>query len=68
MPAKILIALIVIGLLLIVLAQNAQVVTLKFLLWQVSMSQIILLLFTVLTGFVLGWIVAKMARGSRRRS
>lgn len=53
-------------LLLIVLSQNAQVVTLRFLLWKFSASQIILTLFTLLIGFAVGFIVAKAGRRRRR--
>lgn len=54
------IALIVFFLLLfIVHIQNTQVVTLHFLFWELSMSQIILMPLLILFGFGLGFIVAK---------
>ncbi len=54
------IALIVAGVLaLIVLLQNSEVVTVKFLFWHFAMSQIILLPLTVLAGFAAGFVVGK---------
>ena len=48
-------------LVLIVLLQNTQVVTLRFLFWQVSMSRIILLPLILLAGFAAGFFVGKSA-------
>ena len=47
------------GLFLIVLLQNTQVVSLRFLFWQLSMSQIILLPLVILIGFVIGIFVGR---------
>ena len=46
-------------LLLVVLLQNTQVVTLRFLFWKISMSRIILLPFVMLAGFIIGFMVGK---------
>jgi uncharacterized integral membrane protein len=40
--------------------QNTQVVEVNFFFKQVSMSRSILLISTLLMGFILGWIVAKL--------
>ncbi|PKN51500.1 MAG: DUF1049 domain-containing protein [Deltaproteobacteria bacterium HGW-Deltaproteobacteria-13] len=40
---------------LIFLAQNFDVVTVKFLFWELPMSRAILLFFSLLTGFIAGW-------------
>ena len=40
---------------LIFLAQNYDVVTVKFLLWDLSMSRAVLLFFSLLIGFIIGW-------------
>lgn len=57
-PKKI--ALIVLGtLLLIVLLQNTQVVSVRFLFWKLSMSRIILLPLFMLIGFIIGFFVGK---------
>lgn len=40
---------------LIFLAQNIDVVTMKFLLWELSMSRAVLLFFSLFTGFMIGW-------------
>jgi hypothetical protein len=39
------------------------VVTLRVLFWQVSVSQVILLLMTLVLGFVLGFLAAKLPKG-----
>ncbi len=54
------ITLIVAGVLaLIILLQNSEVVSIKFLFWSVDMSQIILLPLILLIGFSAGFIVGK---------
>jgi uncharacterized integral membrane protein len=58
---------VVIGLFLIILAQNAQVVTLRLLFWQIVISQVILVPLAMAIGFVLGYGVAWTAAGKRKR-
>ena len=54
------IALICLGiLLLVVLLQNTQVVSIRFLFWKLSMSRIILLPLIMLIGFIIGFFVGK---------
>ena len=65
--SKIIIALVFIAILLVILIQNTQVVTLQLLFWEISMSQILLTSFTLLIGLVSGYIVAKVL-GTRRRN
>ena len=55
MNLKIAIVVILAGIVLIFLAQNIQVVTVSFLFWEMSMSRAVLILFTLLIGFVIGW-------------
>ncbi|MBW1782539.1 MAG: LapA family protein [Deltaproteobacteria bacterium] len=45
---------------LIFFIQNTQIVTLRLFFWKFSMTQIILLPLTMLIGFALGYIVAKV--------
>ena len=40
---------------LIFLAQNYDVVTVKFLLWDITMSRAVLIFFLMLSGFIIGW-------------
>jgi lipopolysaccharide assembly protein A len=40
---------------LIFLAQNYEVVTVNILFWEISMSRAVLLFFSLLTGFIIGW-------------
>jgi putative membrane protein len=42
---------------LIFVAQNIEIVTVRFLLWEISMSRAVLLFFPLLIGFIIGWLV-----------
>ena len=48
----------------ILVVQNTEVVTLRFLFWEVALSRVLLLLLTFLAGGVLGYVLAKLRRGS----
>jgi uncharacterized integral membrane protein len=50
---------------LIILFQNTDVVTLRVLFWDVSMSQVILIPLVLTIGFVLGFVVAKLTSARR---
>ncbi|OGP54441.1 MAG: hypothetical protein A2Y65_09665 [Deltaproteobacteria bacterium RBG_13_52_11] len=67
MKPKTIVVLVLIGLFLIILVQNAQVVTLRLLFWEIGMSQIILLPLAMFIGFILGFIVAQMTSGSHSK-
>ena len=60
MRPKFIIVLVLIALLLIILIQNTQVVTLRLFFWKVGMSQIILIPLTMVIGFVVGFVVSKV--------
>lgn len=49
-------------LILVVIAQNTAVVTMKFLFWEASLSRVVLLLLTLIVGFVIGFVVGKLPR------
>ena len=66
MRPKTIFVLIVVILFLIIILQNTQVVTLRFFFWEISMSQIILLLSTALIGLVVGYIIAEI-KGHRHK-
>jgi uncharacterized integral membrane protein len=66
MKAKYIALIIVLVLALIILFQNSQVIKIRLLFWKIEMSQIILVLFTLAVGFVLGFVTAKLA-GRRHR-
>ncbi len=68
MKPKVIIVLVLILLFLIILAQNTQVVNFRLLFWTVSMSQIILLAFSILTGFVIGYLTCMLSRKTTYRS
>jgi putative membrane protein len=55
MNFKITLVLTLVGLCLIFLAQNIEVVTVSFLFWEMSMSRAVLIFFTLLIGFIIGW-------------
>lgn len=65
MNIKLIAILVLLVLVLVTVLQNTAVVTLRFLFWQRSMSQIAVLLLTLLAGFLLGLLVASMGRRSR---
>jgi uncharacterized integral membrane protein len=58
MKPKLIIVAAAVILFLVVLIQNTQVVVVKLLFWELSMSQIILIGLTLLLGAVLGFILA----------
>lgn len=55
MSYKMVIVAILALLVLIFLAQNIEVVTVSFLFWEMSMSRAVLLFFSLLIGFIIGW-------------
>jgi uncharacterized integral membrane protein len=42
--------------------QNTEVVTIKFMIWELKMSRILLLLLTLAAGFLCGFLVAKWGK------
>jgi uncharacterized integral membrane protein len=52
----------------IVLGQNTDVVTLRFLVWKLSMSRIVLMVLSLLVGAVIGFVVARLTGSSRSKS
>ena len=64
MKAQTIVVLVIIGLFLIVLIQNTHVVTLRLLFWKLEIAQIILVPLTMVIGFILGYLVAKVTSGS----
>jgi uncharacterized integral membrane protein len=61
--------LIVLGtLLVIVMVQNAQPITFRFLNWSYQVSQLLLVVIVLVLGFLAGFVAAKMSRGSSTTS
>ena len=58
--------LLLVALFVILVLQNTQVVDIRLLFWQLSMSRIILLLFSLVVGFAAGVYVQKGKRGSSK--
>jgi uncharacterized integral membrane protein len=57
MNSRLILALILGSLAVIFIAQNVVVVEISFLYWKASMSSALLIFFTLMTGFVLGWLL-----------
>ena len=55
MNFKITLVVILIFLTLIFVAQNIDIVTVSFLFWEISMSRAVLLFFSLIIGFIIGW-------------
>lgn len=65
MKPKVLIILVLLIVFLIILIQNTHVVDINLLFWTISMSQIILIAFALLGGFIIGYLTAKMTARSK---
>ena len=65
MKAKLYAAIALIAVAGIVMIQNAEVVTVRFLFWEFGMSRFLLLLLTLLVGGVAGFIAGTAARRKR---
>jgi len=55
MTFKMIIALILTGCAVLFIAQNSDVVQVSFLAWQISLSRALLIVFSLLIGFIIGW-------------
>jgi uncharacterized integral membrane protein len=66
MKAKTIVVLVLVALFVIILIENTQVVSLRLFFWKISMSQIILIPLTMLIGFVVGFLVAKVTGDHRK--
>ncbi|MCR3922584.1 MAG: LapA family protein [Firmicutes bacterium] len=62
MKPKLIVILSVILLFLIILAQNTNVITFSVLFWKITMSSFLLIGFSVLTGFILGYVTFLLTR------
>ena len=65
MNKKVIAALVAIVFYLVILAQNTEVVTVKLLFWEATMSRIILMTITGIIGFIIGYLVAKFSSGRK---
>lgn len=65
--AKIIVMGVLVLLFTILVVQNTDVVTVQLFAWEVTMSQIILLVLTLLAGFILGYFTAHGSHRSRKR-
>ena len=62
MKIKLIFGLILLGLVAVVALQNAEIVTVKFLLWQFSLPRALMLLGSLGVGVILGMLVGAVAR------
>ncbi|MBS3767360.1 MAG: LapA family protein [Candidatus Cloacimonetes bacterium] len=65
MKFKTIIIIILLAIFAVILLQNTQIVELKFLFWKIQMSRIILFPITLMLGFIIGFITAKL--GTKRK-
>ena len=63
---KIVLASVLAVLMVVLVIQNTEVVAIKFLFWEFAMSRVILILLATMTGFVCGYVVARIT-GTRPR-
>jgi uncharacterized integral membrane protein len=61
MNKKVIAALVAIGIYLVILAQNTEVVTVKLLFWEASLSRIILMTITGMIGFIIGYVFGRFS-------
>jgi len=66
MTPKTLTALICTFVVLIVMLQNTQTVTVHILFWQILLPQILLIFLTLLAGLLIGYLLATLKSGDRR--
>ncbi len=60
MITKMIVAVVLFSLILVIIFQNTQVVTLQLFFWNIEMSRIILIVLTLVIGFVIGYVAAKL--------
>lgn len=65
MKPKVIVILVLVVLFLIILAQNTHVITLNLFFWTISMSQIILIAFALLGGFIIGYLTSLLTGKSK---
>jgi putative membrane protein len=63
MSYKGIIIIVLIVLCLIIFFQNTEVVTFRVFFWELSMSRIVMLIFTLIVGVVIGYVIATVRRG-----
>lgn len=66
MKAKLIAALVLIVLVAVVLLQNTQTVIFRFLLWKLEVSQLLLVLITLVIGFLIGLLLPVGLKARRR--
>ena len=64
MITKMIVAIVMLSLILVIIFQNTQVVTLQLFFWNIEMSRIILIVLTLVIGFVIGYVAAKLTSSS----
>ena len=60
MKAKMIVAVGLFLLILVIILQNTQVVTLRLFFWDFSLSRIVLITMTLVIGFIIGYVAAKL--------
>jgi uncharacterized integral membrane protein len=69
MNIKVYVGVVLVALIVIFTVQNAAVVSINFLFWDLSVSRALMIFFVVIIGFLIGWISAGVHyRAQRRRN
>lgn len=68
MNARIVSVLILVGLVVVFVVQNAQVVELRFLFWTAAISQALLLFIVLALGILIGWLLRGYIAHRRKRT
>lgn len=68
MKTKTIVTVLLIVLCLIILLQNTQMVTLRFLFWELGISRIFLLPLLIIVGFIIGYVVAKIEKKPKQEA
>ncbi len=66
MNTKNLLVIIIVVLALVIMFQNTQITTVNLLLWEISMSTILLIVLMLAIGFALGYLISSISAGKDR--
>ncbi|MGB2630262.1 MAG: LapA family protein [Candidatus Omnitrophota bacterium] len=64
---KIILVIVLLSLLVIFTVQNYEVVEVKFLIWSLKASRVLIIFSTFCAGLIIGWVVSVMSRGLKKR-
>ncbi len=68
MKPRLIVSLILLGLILIIAVQNAETVELRFLVWRLSISRVLLIFITGGVGFLSGYLMARFQSATKGKA